>query len=414
MKVFLLLLIISCIYTLDNGLGQTPPMGWNSLNLFGCRINETVIKEQVDAMVDSGLLAAGYNYMNLDDCWEDDDRDYDLEIIEDKVKFPNGLKQLGKYIHSKGMKFGLYSDAGYETCLGKPGSLGYEKLDANSIAFWGADYLKYDNCYTDGTDAKERYPVMRDTLNATGRPIFYAMCDWGESQPAIWADAVANSWRTTKDMRDNFITMMEVIDENDQYYQYSGPGGWNDPDTLHVGFGGMTTEEYRIHMALWSLAKAPLIIGCDVTRMTQEVKDILMNPEVIAVNQDELGIQGHKVKNSVCGLRERKRIVPKFLKVIERKVKSKITDPNVCPNAGKEGMDVWAGKLKGDAYAVIVLNRSKEKEDEISFTLQEIGMTASKVKVRDLWERKDLEPASDKMTIKLKPRTHVFYKLTPQ
>jgi len=195
----------------------------------------------------------------------------------------------------------LYSDAGTATCAGRPGSLNHEASDAQTYASWGVDYLKYDNCNNDNISPETRYPIMRDALLATKRPIFYSLCEWGEDNPATWGAAVANSWRTTGDISDNWASMTSRIDASDQWWSYAAPGGWNDPDMLEVGNGGMTSTEYRSHFSLWALAKAPLLIGCDITAMTPEIFDILTAPEVIAVSQDSLGKQGHKVSSSSSG-----------------------------------------------------------------------------------------------------------------
>jgi len=297
MRVVLFIFIAFCVVTtnaLDNGLGKKPQMGFNTWNHYWCGIDEELIYDTIDAMVSSGLLAAGYNYINLDDCWQEA-RYANGTIIPDRKTFPNGIKPLADYAHSRGLLFGLYSDAGYYTCAGRPGSLGYETIDANTYAAWGVDYLKYDNCNTDGTSPKVRYPVMRDALLASGRSIFYSMCEWGVEDPALWASPVGNSWRTTGDITDSWDSMLNIIEYNDQWADYAGPGGWNDPDMLEVGNGGMTFEEYKSHFSLWCLAKAPLLVGCDITNMSEETKFILMAPEVIAVNQDPLGVQGRKV-----------------------------------------------------------------------------------------------------------------------
>jgi alpha-galactosidase len=294
----LIFVICSVIYCLDNGLGRTPQMGWNSWNKFGCNINENLIRETIDALNSSGLLEAGYNYINLDDCWQLE-RDENGVIVPDYNTFPNGIKPLVEYAHSKGLLFGLYSDAGTYTCQKRPGSLGYEEIDAQTYAEWGVDYLKYDNCYNEGIPSKDRYPKMRDALNSTNRSIFYSICQWGTEDVATWAKDVGNSWRTTGDIEDNWNSMITIIDMNNEVSEYAGPGGWNDPDMLEVGNGGMTLTEYKTHFSLWAISKAPLLIGCDITTMSQEIKDILTNPEVIAVNQDSLGIQGKKIKISI-------------------------------------------------------------------------------------------------------------------
>eukprot|EP01121_Diplochlamys_sp_Union-15-3_P006182 TRINITY_DN16690_c0_g1_i1.p1 TRINITY_DN16690_c0_g1~~TRINITY_DN16690_c0_g1_i1.p1 ORF type:complete len:533 (-),score=115.43 TRINITY_DN16690_c0_g1_i1:83-1558(-) len=272
-------------------------MGWNSWNHFGCGINENLIKSTADVIASSPLKAAGYVYVNMDDCWAGS-RDAQGNIHPDPNAFPNGIKSLADYVHNKGLLFGLYSDSGEKTCAGRPGSLHYETNDANSYASWGVDYLKFDNCNNDNIPPEQRYPIMRDALNKTGRPIFYSLCEWGEDNPATWAPNVGNSWRTTGDISDSWDSMISRIDTNDQWAKYAGPGGWNDPDMLEVGNGGMTYDEYVTHFSLWCLAKAPLLIGCDVTKMSNETLSILTNPEVIAINQDKLGVQGQKVKST--------------------------------------------------------------------------------------------------------------------
>jgi alpha-galactosidase len=269
-------------------------MGWNTWNKFACDINEKLIYDSIDALNKSGLIELGYNYLNLDDCWQIA-RDSN-GVIQVDPNFPNGIKQLVDYAHSKGLKFGLYSDGGNYTCQLRPGGYGYEEIDAKTYAEWGVDYLKYDNCLNGGLSSLIRYPRMRDALMKQNKSIFYSICSWGEEDIPTWGKDVGNSWRTTQDIMDNWKSMLNIIDQNNKWYKYGGPGGWNDPDMLEVGNGGMTTIEYRTHFSLWAISKAPLLIGCDVTNMTKDTWDILTNPEVIAVNQDKLGEQGRKIK----------------------------------------------------------------------------------------------------------------------
>ncbi|CAF1199229.1 unnamed protein product [Adineta ricciae] len=290
---FIFILCIRTSHQINNGLGRTPQMGWEGWNYLGCNFNEKVIKQTADAMVGTCLAALGYEYVQVD-CWQLS-RDAQGTIQADPEKFPNGIPALVDYVHSRKLKFGIYSDAGVKTCDNLPGSLHYETNDANTYASWDVDYLKYDNCYDDGTKPEVRYPIMRDALNATGRPIFYAMCEWGIDQPALWAANVGNSWRTTDDIQDNWKSMLNNIDTNNEYSNKAGPGGWNDPDMLEVGNGGMTDAEYVTHFSLWSISKAPLMIGCDVSKMSAATLVTLSNPEVIAINQDKLGVQGKKV-----------------------------------------------------------------------------------------------------------------------
>ncbi|KDO44287.1 hypothetical protein CISIN_1g012852mg [Citrus sinensis] len=283
------------ILQLNNGLASTPQMGWNSWNFFACNISETIIKETADALVSTGLAELGYDHVNIDDCWSSPLRDLKGQLVPDTITFPSGIKALADYVHGKGLKLGIYSDAGVFTCQVRPGSLFHEKDDAPLFASWGVDYLKYDNCFNLGIEPKKRYPPMRDALNETGCSIFYSLCEWGVDDPALWAGKVGNSWRTTGDINDTWASMTSIADINDKWASYAGPGGWNDPDMLEVGNGGMSYQEYRAHFSIWALMKAPLLIGCDVRNMTAETFEILSNKEVIAVNQDPLGVQGRKV-----------------------------------------------------------------------------------------------------------------------
>jgi len=291
---------------LDNGLALTPQMGFDNWNATQCTstFNEAMIESIADLFVSSGLKAAGYEYVNLDDCWALPARDANGNLVPDPVRFPDGIKAVADYVHSKGLKFGLYSSAGTKTCNGQsgfPGSLGYEQQDAEQWASWGVDYLKYDNCNNDGTSAEQRYTTMRDALLATGRPILYSICEWGESQPWTWAGSVGNSWRTTLDVTDNYSSVLSIYQANIQLGQYAGPGQWNDPDMLEIGNGGMTDIEYRSQFSLWSMMAAPLIIGSDIRTATPATMAILSDSDVIAVDQDPLGVQGTQI-SSVNGL----------------------------------------------------------------------------------------------------------------
>ncbi|KAL2558284.1 Alpha-galactosidase 3 [Forsythia ovata] len=340
------------ILQLGNGLANTPQMGWNSWNYFACDINEEVIKETADALISTGLAKLGYNYVNIDDCWSELVRDSEGQLVPDDRIFPSGLKALADYVHSKGLKLGIYSDAGTLTCQYHPGSLGHESDDAARFASWGIDYLKYDNCFNLSIKPEERFPPMRDALNATGRSIFYSICEWGVNDPALWAGKIGNSWRTTNDIRDNWESITTIADINDKWAAYAGPGGWNDPDMLEVGNGGMTYQEYRTHFSIWALMKAPLLIGCDVRNMTAETFELISNEEVIAVNQDQLGVQGRKVYAY-----------------------------------GTDGCyQVWAGPLSGSRLTVALWNRCS-KIATITVKWAALGLESStNVSVRDLWK----------------------------
>lgn len=281
------------------GLAETPAMGWNSWNKFACNIDEDIIRGVADAMVSTGLRDAGYVYLNLDDCWHGE-RDSLGFIQADPVKFKSGIKSLSDYAHSKGLKLGIYSDAGRQTCAGRPGSLGHEYQDALQYAKWGIDYLKYDWCNTENVNPKGAYNLMRDALRAAGRPIYFSMCEWGSSQPWTWAKDTGHSWRTTGDISNNFDSVLKILDLQSGLRQYAGPGHWNDPDMLEVG-NGMSENEDRAHFTMWCMLSAPLILGNDIRNMSKETANILLNKEVIALDQDKLGIQALKfaTKDSV-------------------------------------------------------------------------------------------------------------------
>ena len=361
MKFCLSVLILMCAGfagALENGLARTPPMGWNSWNKFGCNVSEGLIREMADAMVVSGMREAGYQYVVIDDCWQID-RDAQGNILPDPKRFPSGMKALADYIHAKGLKFGLYSDAGRFTCQEKPGSKGYEVQDAKQYAAWGVDYLKFDWCFTGGQDAQISYTRMGQALKAAGRPIVYSICEWGQSKPWLWAKDVGNLWRTTGDIQDCWdcktdwggMGFTRILDLQVGLEKYAGPGHWNDPDMLEVGNGGMNLEEYRAHFSLWSLLAAPLIAGNDLRNMSPEIRDILTNKEVIAVNQDALGKQGYRLR--------------------------------------KEGdQEVWVKLLSDGSRAVVLFNRS-EQASKIAVNWSELGLGKT-AKVRDLWSKKDL------------------------
>jgi alpha-galactosidase len=284
---------------LDNGLTKTPPMGFNDWNSFGCNVDEQLIKQTADYFVSSGLKAAGYQYVNIDDCWLEKTRSPDGHLVPDPVKFPDGIKGTADYVHSLGLKIGIYEDAGTQTCAGYPGSLGHEQTDADDFAAWGVDYLKYDNCnnQSDGTlaDYQARYTAMGNALKNTGRPIVYSLCEWGVNDPATWAGDIGNLWRTTGDINDSWGSLKSIITQNAPLAQYAHPGAFNDPDMLEVGNGNMTDTEYKTHFGLWAEMAAPLLIGTDLRKATAETMAILTDKDVIAIDQDKLGVQGQVI-----------------------------------------------------------------------------------------------------------------------
>jgi alpha-galactosidase len=305
-RVVLVLMLVECLATGTCGvavaqsaknpvsLAQTPPMGWNSWNKFGCDVSEKLIRETADAMVNSGMKAAGYQFVNIDDCWQVS-RDATGNIVADPERFPGGIKALADYVHSKGLKLGIYTDVGAHTCGKRPGSLNYEFQDAKTYAGWGIDYVKIDWCDAEGLIPEVQYAKFRDALAQSGRPIVYSICNWGVKEPWKWGPATSNLWRTTDDIKDTYDRMSVIGFSQNGLEKYAAPGHWNDPDMLEVGNGGMKPDEYRTHMALWSLLAAPLLAGNDLRNMSAETKELLTNPEVIAVDQDVKGVQGHRV-----------------------------------------------------------------------------------------------------------------------
>jgi len=358
-------------YTKFGGLALTPPMGWNSWNKFACNINEKLIKEIADVMVSSGMRDAGYEYINLDDCWHGE-RDSLGFIQADFDRFPSGMKALADYIHSKGLKIGLYSDAGSQTCGGRPGSRGYEFQDALTYAKWGVDYLKYDWCNTEGLKAEGAYKTIAAALKKAGRPMVLSICEWGNDEPWKWGPAVGHLWRTTGDIFNCFdcvedhgtwksFGVMQILDKQEGLRQYAGPGHWNDPDMLEVG-NGMVINEDRAHFSMWAMIAAPLIAGNDLRSMTKETIGILTNKEVIAVNQDSLGVQGFQY-------------------------------------SVKDKLETWFKPLNDGSWAVCFLNRNDSPQEvnfdwmkevvQDSLSRRDLGKRPGGYKIRNLWTKKE-------------------------
>ncbi|MFL6127297.1 glycoside hydrolase family 27 protein [Actinophytocola sp.] len=282
---------------LDNGLARTPQMGFNDWNAYGCNVSDSLIRSTALAMHNNGMQAAGYQYVNIDDCWMTRNRDGSGNLVPDPAKFPNGIAGVATYVHSLGLKLGIYEDAGTATCAGYPGSLGHERQDANSFASWGVDYLKYDNCNNQGVNAQSRYTAMRDALAATGRQILFSLCSWGQDNVWTWGAGVGNSWRTTGDIAANYTSMLNIFHSNVGLANYAGPGAWNDPDMLEVG-NGMSATEDRAEFSLWAEMAAPLIAGTNIPNASATTLSILTNSRVVAVDQDSLGRQGRLVSSS--------------------------------------------------------------------------------------------------------------------
>jgi len=338
----------------DNGLAKTPPMGWNSWNKFAGRVDDATVREIADALVGSGMKDAGYVYINIDDTWEGD-RDAQGNI-QSNSKFPN-MKSLADYVHGKGLKLGIYSSPGPNTCAGYEGSYGHEEQDARTYAAWGIDYLKYDWCgartlYTD-EEMPALYQIMGEALLKTKRPIIYSLCQYGRLDVWKWgADVGGNLWRTTGDIRDAWDSMSRIGFGQNELSQWAKPGHWNDPDMLEVGNGGMSETEYRTHMSLWAMLAAPLLAGNDLRNMSPEILAILTNPEVIAVDQDKDGKQGKQIWKS-------------------------------------GDQDIWSRPLSGGAQAVAFFNRATEPA-KINVRWTDIGITGKK-RLRDLWLHQNVE-----------------------
>lgn len=359
----------------SNGLAQTPPMGWNSWNHFHRDINEKLIMAEADAMVASGMKDAGYEYINLDDCWMALTRDKDGNLQADPERFPHGMKYLADYIHKKGLKIGLYSSAGTKTCAGWPASLDHEVADAKMFAKWGIDYLKYDNCNNQGRPLKARYTAMKKALDASGRPIVFSLCEWGLERPWEWAPELGNLWRTTGDIRDTWESMLHIVDQQVGLYKFAGPGHWNDPDMLEVGNGGMTNTEYITHFSLWCMLAAPLIAGNDLRTMTDDTHKILTNKAVIAIDQDPAGKQGYKLKDF----------------------------------GNKE---VWVKPLANGQWAVLLFNRG-ETSAFMTVKIHDIGINDSnRYTVRDLWENKEETYSDGLLRADVRPHGVKMYRVS--
>ncbi len=382
-------------------LAPTPPMGWNSWNPFGKNVSESVIRETADAMVSTGLKDAGFAYIVIDDYWHGG-RDSNGILFPDPQRFPSGMKALADYVHSKGLKFGIYSDAGTKTCGRMPGSFGYEEKDARLFAEWGVDFLKYDYCFSpdyvsannDFMMAIARYMRMGDALKATGRPIVYSICEWGPRSPWLWGRMVGgHMWRTSYDVADFWdkprnetspIGILTSIDVAGNLERFAGPGGWNDPDMLVVGLGntgyikggGCTDIEYRTQMSMWCMLAAPLMMGCDVRSMTDATKAILLNKDVIAIDQDALGKQGFRVMRN-------------------------------------DGIEAWKKPLTGKRVAIAFLNRNSTGK-KVSASWKDLELDPkSEFTVYDAWKHASLGRSTGSLSADLQAHECLVFVLSP-
>ncbi len=377
-KSFLLASLLSAVISTSSyaqkfeELAQTPPMGWNSWNTFQTNIDEPLLKGMVDTYVSSGMRDAGYTYFVLDDGWMTMERDKNGDLVADPKKFPNGMKEFADYVHSKGLKFGIYNCAGTKTCAGYPGTRGYEYQDARLYASWGVDYLKFDWCNTDGINAIEAYKTMNKAIRAAGRPMIFSLCEWGQHFPWHWAKDVGQLWRSTGDIGPAFtetvarngwkpLSVLNILDRQDSIRQYAGPGHWNDPDMLEVG-NGMKYNEDKAHFSLWCMLAAPLMAGNDLRKMSAQTTAILTNKDIIALDQDPLGIEAFRYY-------------------------------------AFDGIEIWVKPLANNELAVCFLNRSDHPQnvsydwkdhainDAVSKT--SFDFTQTTYKLHDLWEKKD-------------------------
>lgn len=384
-------------------LALTPPMGWNSWNPFGKDVSEEVIKQTADAMVSSGLNELGFKYIVIDDYWQGGRDSVTGRLYPDPVRFPSGIKELADYVHGKGLKLGIYSDAGTMTCGDRPGSYGYEEMDAKLFAGWGIDYLKYDYCYcpdyaslnNDYKMAVTRYKTMGDALKATGRPIIFSICEWGPRSPWLWGREVGGHlWRTSYDVGDKWdeprneqsqIGILTSIDVMCDLERFAGPGGWNDPDMLVIGLnnsgyirgGGCTEEEYRTQMSMWCMFSAPLMLGCDLRNMDEGTKSIILNKDIIEIDQDSLGRQAFRVYR-------------------------------------KDGLEAWNKPLAGNRFAIAFLNRNS-KEGKITLTYQDLELSNdTKYSAYDVWKHEMVKNEEGTISSSMSPHESQVYVLTPE
>ena len=377
----------------DN-LAPTPPMGWNSWNTFQTHITEDLIKHTADVMVESGMKDAGYTYLVLDDGWMTMERDSITgDLIPDPKKFPDGMKAVADYVHSKGLKFGLYNCAGTKTCAGYPGTRGYEYQDARFYAKLGIDYLKFDWCYADGENAKEAYATMSKALKKAGHPIVFSLCEWGSNKPWEWAAPVGQLWRATGDIGATYDSavekngwtpnsVMHIIDLEAPLNSYAGKNHWNDPDMLEVG-NGMSESEDRTHFSMWCMLAAPLIAGNDITKMTPQTKAMLTNKDVIAIDQDTMGVQGFR-----------------YAKI--------------------ENLETWAKPLGNGDWAICFLNRGRTplpvsfdwKKEVIEDTVSHNKMGSDVYKIKDVWTKKAMGNTGKPFTTRVAPHDVVVLRLS--
>jgi alpha-galactosidase len=376
-------------------LAPTPPMGWNSWNTFQTKISEQLVRDMADTYVTLGMRDAGYKYLVLDDGWMAMERDKNGSLVADPKKFPNGMKAVADYVHSKGLKFGIYNCAGDKTCAGYPGTRGHEYEDARLYASWGVDYLKYDWCNTDSLNAREAYITMARALQATGRPILFSLCEWGNHQPWLWADGVGEMYRVTGDITANFdqdkhmgtwtaLSVMTIVDKMPAIRQYNGPNHWNDPDMLEVG-NGMSFGEDRAHFSLWCMLAAPLMAGNDLRKMSPQSQSILTNKEAIAINQDAMGVSAYRV-------------------------------------SAVDSLEIWVKPMSNNNWAVCFLNRANHPQ-KVNYTWAQHGLQDAQTKqgvdfskttykLREVWAGKDAGSTKTALKQTIPAHDAIMFRLT--
>ena len=393
-----LLVLLLCLVTTAcaqkfDGLALTPPMGWNTWNTFAVDIHESLIRETADAMVANGLRDAGYTYIVIDDAWSLKQRDREGNLVADPGKFPSGMKALGDYLHARGLKFGIYSCAGTETCGGYPGSWGHEFQDARLFASWGVDYLKYDWCNHGTAEARDAYTRMRDGLHAAGRPVVFSLCEWGQNKPWEWAGEVGHLWRTSGDIYSSYDgrkgwesgwkrildQQYDMVSSNgpDGIGKYAGPGHWNDPDMLEVGTHGLSYAESRAHFSLWCILAAPLIAGNDVRHMEPGITALLTDRDVLAVDQDSLGKQGFRA----------------------------LAEP-------AKNIEIWMKELSNGEWAVCALNTSTAPAD-LMIEWRRLWTLKGVYSVKNLWTKKSEADTRQPATFRVDSHDVVLLRLTP-
>ena len=394
---FMLNVMLNATAQKFEGLALTPPMGWNSWNTFATNIDEQLVKETADLMISTGMKDAGYAYIVLDDGWMAKERDSNGDLVPDPVKFPGGMKALIDYVHSKGLKFGLYNCAGTKTCAGYPGTRGYEYQDARFYAKLEIDFLKYDWCNTAGINAPEAYGTMSNALKKAGRPIVFSLCEWGDTQVWNWGKPIGNLWRISGDIYPCFDCeykhpenwsswgFMKIVEMRKDIRKFSGPDHWNDFDMMEVG-NEMNDTEDKSHFAMWCMMASPLVAGNDFRKMSKETLAILTNKELIDVNQDKLGIQGFKL-------------------------------------SAEDGLEVWVKPLSDNNWAVTFLNRT-DVPKKINFDWKknpikdadfgfEADFNKTVFKIKDLWKNKEAGTTKKNFTADLASHDVITLRLIP-